>query len=150
MYKDAAALDRAVKSYFKACKPTKVLDADGNQVMDKGFPLWEQKPPTITGLSLHLGFKDRYSFYEYMKRGDDFATILTRAKTMIEEFHERALSGKDRCTGSIFFLKNHGWIDEQFLSGGSAPIGVASMALTAEEEASYKANMAAFFQHVKP
>lgn len=148
-YKTAKDLEVAVEEYISSCKPEMLVDRDGNVVRNpNGQPVWVRKPPTMTGLALALGFKDRISMYEQEKRGGAFAKVISRAKSLIEEHHEARLS-EPGCTGSIFFLKNHGWVDEQFFSGGSMPIGVASMALTPEEEARYKANMARFFPDVK-
>jgi len=66
---------------------------------------------TITGLCLHLGFESRQSFYDYEKK-KEFAYIVKRARLVIEQMHEEALSGNSP-TGSIFALKNMGWIDKQ-------------------------------------
>jgi len=149
-YATAEELERAVDEYIGSCKPEVSVDRDGNVVRNpNGQPVWVRRPPTITGLALALGFKDRKSFYEQEKRGGGFAAVLARARSLVEEHHEARLSDAG-CTGSIFFLKNHGWYDEQFLSGGSSPVGLASMALTAEEEEAYRANLSRFFGRVGP
>ncbi len=73
----------------------------------------ERKPftLTITGLVLYCGFCDRVSFYDYEKR-PEFSYTIKRARARIEEHYEKRLQGNN-CTGSIFALKNFGWIDKQ-------------------------------------
>lgn len=143
-YNTAEDLEAAIEAYFEKCKPTKQIDATGAVVLTpNGSAIYEQHPPTMSGIALAIGFKNRISMYEYEKRGADFAEVISRARARIEEFHE-AMLARSGCTGSIFFLKNHGWIDEQMLSGGD-PIRVASVSLSEEEEAAYKNNFAKFF-----
>ena len=68
--------------------------------------------PTITGLTLYLGFCDRQALDEYAKREEEFSFIVKKAKESIAEYHECRLSGTTP-TGSIFWLKNFGWKDTQ-------------------------------------
>jgi len=67
--------------------------------------------PTITGLVIHLGFVDRVSFYDCLKR-PEFSYILKKARTKIEFVYENKLHGQQP-TGSIFALKNMGWDDKK-------------------------------------
>jgi len=143
-YDTAKELEDAIEAYFIKCRPSRQVDDQGNPInTPNGSPIYDQHPPTMTGIALALGFKNRISLYEYEKRGVDFAETISRARARIEEFHE-AMLARSGCTGSIFFLKNHGWIDEQMLSGGD-PIRVASVSLSEDEEAAYKNNYARFF-----
>lgn len=70
--------------------------------------------PTITGLTLYIGFCSRSSLDEYEKKSEEFKYIIKRAKLAVENSYE--LSGQ---TIDIFALKNMGWKDktETELSG---------------------------------
>lgn len=88
-------------------------DGEGNQVYTKaGIPLFEEQPPTVAGLALFLGFTDRTSFYEYKTR-PAFSDTVKRAITRIEQYAECGVMIKDKPTGNIFWLKNHGWRAEE-------------------------------------
>lgn len=67
-------------------------------------------PPTVTGLTLFLGFSHKSSLYEYSKR-KEFTDPIKRALTRIELFHEERTASSDKCGGNIFILKNFGWQD---------------------------------------
>lgn len=68
------------------------------------------EPPTVTGLTLFLGFDTKTTLYEYAKKVE-FMNPIKRALTKIEQYHEIATSMGDKCTGNIFILKNFGWKD---------------------------------------
>jgi len=72
-------------------------------------------PPTVTGLTLHLGFESKDTLYSYAKK-DGFSYPIKRALLNIEQYHEIATAGGDKCTGNIFILKNFGWKDTQELN----------------------------------
>lgn len=77
------------------------------------------KKPTISGLCYYLGFESRQSFYDYEKN-EQFSYTIKRARLRIETLYEENLQSPS-CTGSIFALKNFGWIDSQAVdhtSGG--------------------------------
>ena len=69
------------------------------------------EPPTVTGLSLHIGFADKSSLYDYKKK-DEFSHSIKRAISRIEKYHEIAIAHGDKCTGNIFALKNFDWKDK--------------------------------------
>jgi len=71
-----------------------------------------ERPPTICGLALHLGFEDRQSIRDYIARNDAFSCIIKKAISRIEARHEERLD-QPQCTGSIFWLKNRGWSDKR-------------------------------------
>lgn len=77
--------------------------------------------PTISGLALHLGFADRKSLMDYIDREDEFSLPIKKAVGRIEEEHEKRLYG-EKCTGSIFWLKNKGWTDSHDVTSGGKPI----------------------------
>jgi len=68
------------------------------------------EPPTVTGLTLFLGFDCKQTLYNYAKK-QVFLDPIKRALTKIEQYHEIATSMGDKCTGNIFILKNFGWKD---------------------------------------
>lgn len=67
--------------------------------------------PSVVELGLWLGFNCRETLLEYAKRGE-FSNTVKIAISQIEAWHEvNATTGNG--AGSIFWLKNHGWIDEK-------------------------------------
>jgi hypothetical protein len=70
----------------------------------------EGEKPTITGLTLALGFCDKSSLYDYAKK-DDFSHSIKTAMLIVENGYEKALRDNN-ATGSIFALKNMGWKDK--------------------------------------
>ncbi|WP_242832644.1 DNA-packaging protein [Clostridium saccharoperbutylacetonicum] len=71
------------------------------------------KPYTLSGLALWIGI-DRRTLYNYSTRDEFFPTI-KKAKDIVEaSMEERALTGDNNVTFSIFALKNNfGWRDKQ-------------------------------------
>jgi len=90
-------MDKAVEDYF-----TKMLVAE--------------RPPTMAGLTLHLGFLDEQSLRDQEARkeyGAEFAWILKKAVMKLRMSHEERLFGGNP-TGSIFWLKTQaGWKETQ-------------------------------------
>lgn len=72
----------------------------------------EQRPPTICGLALFLGFNSRQSLLNYEGYDEEFLDTIKKAKMKIELFHEEQLCAQ-KPTGHIFWLKNFGWVDKQ-------------------------------------
>lgn len=70
----------------------------------------KDQPPTVTGLTLHLGFSAKSTLYDYAKIAE-FSNSIKRALLKIEQYHEIATAYGDKCTGNIFVLKNFGWKD---------------------------------------
>lgn len=68
--------------------------------------------PTVSGLCHFLGFESRQSFYAYESKGE-FSYTIKRARLSIELIYENMLCSKETATGSIFALKNFGWVDRQ-------------------------------------
>jgi hypothetical protein len=92
-FKTAPELQRAIQSYFDL-----LTDYSGMK-------------PTITGLTLYLGFMSRQSFYD-MENITKFTYTVKRARMLIESVYEQLLHGSTP-TGAIFALKNMGWDDKQ-------------------------------------
>ena len=89
-YKKAEELQEKVQEYFNAASETK---------------------KTITGLVLACGFCSRQSFYDLEKQ-EEFSYTIKRARLQIENHYEEMLQGNN-VAGSIFALKNLGWVDKQ-------------------------------------
>lgn len=111
-YKTVQEMEQAIDKYFTQC------DIDN-------------KPYTVTGLSLALGFNSRASLLNYEGYTDEnnisFLNTIKRAKQKVESsIEEGLLSGKYNPTGSIFNLKNNfDWRDKQEVeSSGTQTIDV--------------------------
>ena len=116
-YTDPEVLESKINEYFQGCqrKPATTKGKNGEEVIltDKsGKPVFDQKIPTTAGLAHFLGYSDRQSLYD-LKKHEKFSCSIKRAILAIEEYHEQRLGMGDRCTGSIFWMKNHGWKDRQ-------------------------------------
>jgi len=127
-YKTAAELDEAIQNYFDECVPSPLTftNSDGIEqvAVDKnGNPIVRENPATMAGLAYHLGYNTRGAIYDLETKDDDFSDLIKRARLKIEAEHEARLSTRDKCTGSIFWLKNHHWHDRQEITGaGGEPL----------------------------
>ncbi len=102
-YETAAQMQEGVDAYFIDCEA-------------------RDKPATVSGLALWLGFESRQGLVKYAnetivapdeeKRA--FANTVKRAKSRIEaQIEEGLLEGKSNPAGKIFNLKNNfGWTDK--------------------------------------
>ena len=109
-WKSVKAMQEAIDAYFESCKGTPLM-IDGDVAMDKyGRPIiLDEKPPTVTGLALSLGFTGRQALIDYQGR-PEFADTVTRAKSRCEEYAESRLYDKDGANGAKFSLGcNFGW-----------------------------------------
>lgn len=116
MYKSAEEMQEKIDAYFEMCKGRVLTDADGNVLTDKyGKPIIvDEKPLTITGLALALGFNSRQALLNYQGR-KEFNDTITRAKTRVEAYAEERLYDKDGANGAKFSLANNfeGWKEKQ-------------------------------------
>ena len=116
MYKTKEELQEKIDEYFESCKGTVLHDAEGNVLTNKyGAPLTVcEKPLTITGLALALGFNSRQALLNYQGRKEFNDTIL-RAKARVEQYAEERLFDKDGANGAKFSLANNfeGWKEKQ-------------------------------------
>jgi hypothetical protein len=74
----------------------------------------KEEVPTVTGLTLALGFADKSTLYDYAKK-EEFSHPIKRALTIVELGYETALKDSN-AAGSIFALKNMGWKDKSDLN----------------------------------
>ena len=92
-----------------------------------GYSLFEGcavfKPPTISGLALHLGFRSRQSLLNYAGFGKEYKRVLQLAKLYIENtLEEGSLTGKlDRGACQFNLKNNYGWKEKTELEIGNAP-----------------------------
>ena len=114
MFRTPQEMQKKIDLYFETqVGKFPLKDRDGSQVFDKtGNPVLEECPPTVSGLALYIGFTDRTSLYEYKAR-PLFADTVKKAIARVEAYAEKSIMTKDKPTGAIFWLKNHGWCAEE-------------------------------------
>lgn len=120
-YKSAAEMQVKIDEYFESCEGELLRGSAGEVITDKfGRPVYVgQKPPTVTGLALALGFTGRQALLNYQAKPVFMDTIL-RAKAKCEAYAEERLYDRDGANGAQFSLKcNFGWNDRQPAQGGS-------------------------------
>lgn len=107
-------MQEKIDAYFTDCEGELLLDANGDPVLDKyGNEIYShQRPPTVTGLALALGFASRKSLLEYQGK-QEFVNTIMRAKTRCEQYAEERLFDRDGTNGARFSLRvNFGWKDK--------------------------------------
>lgn len=119
---DVEKVDCLIDDYFEYIKGESedkeieriVKDDEGNpKVVKETVTVWirHPEPPTVTGLTLFIGFADKSTLYDYSKK-EEFSHSIKRGLLKIEQYHEIKTSYGDKCTGNIFVLKNFGWKDK--------------------------------------
>jgi hypothetical protein len=120
MYKTAEQMQVAVDKYFEDCEGYVYKDKDGNPVLDKwgSLVIVGQKPFTVTGLALALGFNSRQSLLNYQDT-EEFMDTVIRAKSRCEAYTESRLYDKDGANGAKFSLSNNfkQWAEKQEITG---------------------------------
>jgi hypothetical protein len=110
-YDNIDSLITAVESYFDKCEPEPMyydLDGEKHIATDKnGKAIIIEHPATMAGLAYHLGYSSRQAIYDLEHKSEDFSYVIKRARLRVEADHESNLSTRDKCTGDIFWLKNH-------------------------------------------
>lgn len=116
IYNTKEEIQEKIDKYFKDCEGRVLTDPDGNAMLDKyGMPIIVgQKPLTITGLALALGFNSRQTLLNYQGK-EEFMDTITRAKATVEQYAEERLFDKDGANGAKFSLANNfeGWKEKQ-------------------------------------
>ena len=121
IHTDPKEVERLIDDYYNwiegesETREREVISKDEKGLIVKTtekYETWVRRPepPTVTGLSLHLGFCSKTSLYEYADK-IEFMHPIKRAVSRIEKHHEIAIAHGDKCTGNIFALKNFGWKD---------------------------------------
>lgn len=91
-YKTAAEMQAAIDEYF----------------IERG-----DKPVTLSGLALHLGFTSRQSLINYKHKNKAFLDTISKAKLRCEDYTESRLYDRDGQRGAEFSLRcNFGWNDK--------------------------------------
>lgn len=119
---DVEKVDGLIDDYFEYIKGESeereiekvVKDNEGNpKTITETITFWirQPEPPTVTGLTLFIGFADKSTLYDYAKK-EEFSHSIKRGLLKIEQYHEIKTSYGDKCTGNIFVLKNFGWKDK--------------------------------------
>ena len=108
-------MQEAIDAYFMSCEGHVLKDTDGTPITDKfgNVVIVGEKPPTITGLALALGFASRQALLNYQGR-PEFNDAVTRAKSRVEAYVEERLFDRDGTHGAQFSLRNNfsGWKGE--------------------------------------
>ena len=107
-YRSVRQLEQKIDRYFEDCKGHPLIDEEtGKPVIYKGLPVYEdQRPPTVTGLALALGFATRASLMDYQGK-PQFEDAILRAKSRIEQYTEERLFDRDGSAGARFSLQNN-------------------------------------------
>ena len=112
LYKTPEELQAAVDRYFESCKGVPAFDKDGMPITNRsGLQRYTGgKPPTLSGLALFLGYKNRQTFTRQKNRNEEFRDIVLTAHLRCEEFWERALMDESSYDGASFILLTaFGW-----------------------------------------
>lgn len=112
-YATVEEMQAVIDQYFEDCKGEPIIGDDGMPILDKyGQPfIIHQRPPTVTGLALALGFTSRQALLNYQAKKGFVDTVL-RAKARIEAYAEERLFDRDGQRGAEFSLKyNFRWAD---------------------------------------
>jgi hypothetical protein len=135
-YKSVKEMQSIIDKYFKDCEGYPLTDAEGEIKLNKYDQpiILGQKPPTVTGLALALGFTSRQTLLNYADK-KEFVDTITRAKMKIEEYAESRLFDKDGVNGSKFTLINNfkGWRDKQEQEVTATNLNTDLTNLSAEE-----------------
>ena len=108
--RSARALEAAVDRYFQSCDQ-------------------EKRAPTVTGLSLALGFDSREELERFAREtGDGQAGLLAWARSRVEEETLQAAFRRETATGARFLLQ------AEFGYGGKAVPELGPITVQVEEE----------------
>ena len=136
LFKSKEEMQEKIDKYFKDCEGEPVRDRDGDIVKDKyGIPvIIGQRPPTVTGLALALGFNSRQSLLNYQGKKEFFDTII-RAKSRIEQYTEERLFDREGVNGAKFSLTNNfeGWSDKSEMEFKGEPVKIIDDIPTSKE-----------------
>jgi len=94
---------RRIDSYFESRRKEK-RNSEGELLLSKsGEVLYEEKPYTVTGLALALGFSNREELYS--QENEKIKALIDRALLRIEESAEEQLFSKECFHGAKLFLE---------------------------------------------
>ncbi len=94
---------KRIQNYFESRKVPR-RGAEGEILLGKGGEvLYDERPCTVTGLALALGFSDREALEEIKNK--KIKALVCRALLRIEEYAEEKLFCKDTFHGAKLFLE---------------------------------------------
>lgn len=114
VFESKEELEKKIEEFFKSCEGSVLEDETGKPVLDKygNVIKVDERPETVTGLALALGFKSRQSLIDYQGKAE-FSDTITRAKLRCEKYAEERLYDRDGNGGARFSLQvNFGWKDK--------------------------------------
>ena len=133
MYKTPEEMQKVIDKYFEDCNGEYII-IDGCAVTDKnGKPVkTKERPLTITGLALALGFTSRQALLNYEGK-PEFVDTIKRAKAKVEQYAEERLFDKDGVNGAKFNLSNNfkGWSEKQQIDSN---VNLAPVVFTGSDE----------------
>lgn len=133
MYKTPAEMQKVIDKYFEDCSGEYIV-IDGQVAQDKnGDPIkTKERPLTITGLALALGFSGRQALLNYEGK-PQFMDTIKRAKSRIEQYAEERLFDKEGVNGAKFNLSNNfkGWSEKQQIDSN---VNLAPVVFTGSDE----------------
>lgn len=134
MYKTPEEMQAKIDAYFEECKGEYITDDEGNIMTDKnGQPVkTKERPLTITGLALALGFTTRQALLNYEGK-EAFVDTIKRAKAKVEQYAEERLFDRDGVNGAKFNLSNNfkGWSEKQQIDSN---VNLAPVVFTGSDE----------------
>ena len=67
VFESKEELEKKIEEFFKSCEGSVLEDETGKPVLDKygNVTKIDERPETVTGLALALGFKSRQSLIDY-------------------------------------------------------------------------------------
>lgn len=117
LYRTPEEMQKKIDEYFLSCLPKAGTGPDGAPVVIPG------EVPTITSLSLYLGFTSRHSFKNY-KRRPGFSKVYDMARARLEAATEERLFSSESYQGAVFSLiNNFGWKHDDVMKRRAA-VGV--------------------------
>ena len=124
-YKSKQEMQKKIDEYFEACKGRVLTGDDGEPICNKfGQPVMvDQKPPTITGLALALGFTSRQALLNYQAK-PEFVDTITRAGERAYLFtHERTPGAEEVVIikTSLYFEKKNEYVRHLLLLSAVHP-----------------------------
>ncbi len=112
-------MQEKIDEYFAKCEGEVLKNGKNEPLLNKHGQavIVGRKPPTMTGLALHLGFQSRQSLLNYESKDERFLDTITRACARVEQYTEEALFDKNTAAGAKFSLANNfkGWKERQDL-----------------------------------
>ena len=95
-YETVEEMQDIIDNYFEMCDGVLLKDKKGEIMFDKwGQPIYlNQKPYTVTGLALALGFTSRQTLLNYQGK-PEFMDTITQAKLKIEDYAVQRLFDRD-------------------------------------------------------